>query len=524
MGRQVYEDERREYRRKRRRKNQRIAYLAAILLMIGVAAGGIYGVKQLVGVIQEKQEQARLEKEQEAAEEAARIAAEEAAAAAEAQAALEETQPEEEPVTVYTQEDVLDQIVDSVLSGMTLEEKVAGLFIVRPESVTDVSTVIQAGEGTKEALDKYPVGGMIYFDQNIKDEEQLKKMLGNTAAYSKYPIFLGVDEEGGKVARVAKALELEEVPSMGEIGKTEDAAQAYTVMQKVGGYLSSYGFNLDFAPVADVLTMADNKTIGDRSFGTDAALVGPMVAQAVAGLQDVKVSACLKHFPGLGSTSEDTHDGTAVSDRTLEELRAEEFVAFQAGIEAGANFVMVSHVSLPQVTGDNTPASLSYQVVTELLRNELGFSGIIITDALDMEAVTKGNTAAEAAVKAIQAGNDMLLMPESFTEAYEGVLQAISDGTLTEERINESMKRILAVKYAGTVEEEGGGLISEEDAAAADEAMEDGTQEEGEDGTADTDNGSGTDTDLGAGTEDAGQEEPADGTPKETGVTIVGGN
>lgn len=475
MAKQIYDDDRREFRRKRRKKNQAAAFLAMLALLAGLAAGGVWGAGKVMVIVQEKKEE-RLAAKQAAEAAAAQAEAEAQAEKEAAEAAAQAAQEPEEPEEVYSQEDILAQVVDSVLQDMTLEEKAAGIFMVTPEAITDVSTVIQAGDGTKEALEKYPVGGLIYFKQNIKDEEQLKDMLSNTSTFSKYPVFLGVDEEGGEVTRVASALKLEAVPSMGELGESGDSAQAYDIMQKVGAYLSSYGFNMDFAPVADVLTDPDNKTIGERSFGSDAAVVAEMTAEAVKGLQDAGVSACLKHFPGLGSTKEDTHDGAAVSKRTLEEMRAEEFTAFRAGIEAGADFVMVSHASVPEAAGDDTPACLSSQVVTDLLRNELGFGGVIITDSLSMKAVTDSHESAEAAVLALQAGCDMLLMPENFEEAYQGVLNAVNDGTLTEERLDESLRRIFNIKYAGTVEdEEGQGLISDEDAAAAVVTAEDGS-------------------------------------------------
>ena len=239
---------------------------------------------------------------------------------------------------------------------------------------------------------------------------------------------------------------------MADIGASGDTQQAYEAGNTIGAYLAKLGLNLDFAPVADVLTNADNETIGSRSFGSDANVVASMVPSLVEGLEANQVSACLKHFPGLGDTAEDTHDGMAVTERTLEEFQSAEFPAFKAGIDAGADFVMVSHVSAPSLAGDNTPASLSKDVVG-MLRNELEFDGVIITDALNMKAITDYYTADEAAVKAIQAGVDMLLMPENFETAYNGVLQAVQDGTISEERINESLRRIYRIKKADSVEE-----------------------------------------------------------------------
>ena len=202
----------------------------------------------------------------------------------------------------------------------------------------------------------------------------------------------------------------------------------------------------DFAPDADVLTNPNNTAIGVRSFGSDPDMTAQMVEQAVKGFQDHQVSAVIKHFPGHGGTTTDSHNGAAIVDRSLEELRSAEFLPFEAGIQAGVDMVMVGHLQVPQVISDDTPASLSSEMITDVLRNELGYDGIVITDSLSMGAITTYYTSADAAVKCIQAGGDMLLMPYSFTEAYQGVLDAVNSGEISEDRINESVTRILKVK------------------------------------------------------------------------------
>ena len=209
---------------------------------------------------------------------------------------------------------------------------------------------------------------------------------------------------------------------------------------------------MNFAPVADI-NVVENSFIKDRAYGSDPAQVGTMVAANVEGMQETGVSACLKHFPGIGSTSEDTHAGMAGSERTVEEFNQAEFTVFQSGIDAGAQMVMVSHLSVPGITGDNTPSSLSAIVITDILRGQLGYNGIVITDAMDMAAVTAYYTSDQAAVMALSAGADMILMPEDFEAAYNGVLEAVNNGTLTEERIDESLRRIFRVKYKDKVEQ-----------------------------------------------------------------------
>ena len=437
-------DSNREYRRKRRIRSQIISYSVMAVVLIAVIAGCAVGIRAAAGMIREKRE----------AKEASIQAAEESARAeesAQAQSAVEELlgmeSTEAETAVEYTPEDALNEMVEESVAGMTLEQKVAGLFFVTPEQLTGVGQAVQAGEGTQEALATWPVGGLVYFKQNIQSEEQLREMLANTASYSTFPIFLGVDEEGGRVARVADALGLENVGPMADIGSTGVAQAAYTAHQTIGTYLASYGFNVDFAPVADVLTNEDNAVIGDRAFSGDPQTVADMVAGAVEGLQSAGVSACLKHFPGHGDTAGDSHTGAAETDRTKEEMDAAEFLPFRSGIETGADMVMVGHISAPSLTdGEKIPASLSEEIITGILREELGYDGIVITDAMNMAAVTDYYEADVAAIMALKAGADMILMPEDFQQAYEGVLQAVQDGTISQERVDDSLKRIYRVK------------------------------------------------------------------------------
>ncbi len=431
------EIDRREYRHRRRIRNQIISYIVLVVILIGLITGGVVGVTQIMKKVNDQKQAEELQKQLEELAES-----EEETPVVEAPTESTET---------FEETDYLDEIVNACIAEMPLEDKVAGLFMITPEALTDTDVVIRAGDTTKEKLSENAVGGLIYFSQNIKDSAQLTEMLQNTKNWSKYPIFLGVDEEGGTVSRVAKAGLADDVGPMGEIGASGDAALAQEAGAALGSYLSGYGFNMDFAPVADVIAEG-NTIIGDRSFGSDVNLVSPMVAAAVEGLQSNGVSACLKHFPGLGDTTEDTHDGMAQTDKTLEEFNSGDFPVYQAGIEAGVEFIMVSHLSVPGITGDNTPSSLSSQMITDILRGQLGYQGIVITDAMNMAAITDYYTADQAAVMALQAGADMILMPEDYQTAYQGVLDAVNNGTLTEDRINESLRRIYRVKYKDKVE------------------------------------------------------------------------
>ncbi len=433
-------DERRAIRRRRRIRNQVIVYLVILVVLAGVTAGGVAAGRKVALRIQDKKQEKALEKE---LEEAAEQESEKE------ELVIDTPEPVEEEVE---EEDILGELAVSYFSEMSIENKVAGLFMVTPEAITGVRTATQAGDGTQEALNTYAVGGLIYFDKNILDKEQIMKMLSNTATMSNYPIFLAVDEEGGDISRVANSkVEVEKVDSMATIGSQGDTAKAREAGTAIGAYLKEIGFNVDFAPVADV-SSGEDSILRDRAFGTDPQLVKEMVSNAVGGIEDNGISACLKHFPGVGSTTEDTHDGRVEITKSLEEMRASDFVPFQAGIEAGVDFVMVSHATAPALDDNNVPSSLSRKVITDTLRGELGFQGVIITDALDMTAITDYYTPEEAAVMAIEAGADMLLMPEDFEKAYGAVLAAVQEGKITEERIDESLERIYRVKCAGKLE------------------------------------------------------------------------
>lgn len=450
-------EEKREYRRQRRIRNQRIAIISLIVSILVLAAVVVGGVFLINNRMEMKKQQQEIEEQLAQMED---IAAEETvgetqAGSTEETAGEEGEQSADEPTMQeqYTEEEVLDDVVEAIISEMTLEEKVAGLFVVTPEAITGVKTATQAGDGTKKALEKYPVGGLVYFAKNIQSEEQIMKMVETSVSYCKYPMFIAVDEEGGKVSRLAEKLKVENVGDMADIGSTGDTAKAYEAMKTIGTYMSGYGFNLNFAPVADVLTNEKNTSIGERAFSSDANVVSGMVTSAMNGLEELGVTACVKHFPGVGSASEDTHNGLAVVDKSLEELKQTELVPFISAIENGANMIMVGHISLPQVVGDNTPATMSKEVISDLLRSELGFNGVVITDAMNMGAITEYYASDEAAIRALKAGADMVLMPEDFETAYKGVIDAVKDGTISEDRINDSLKRVYRIKYADSVGE-----------------------------------------------------------------------
>ena len=340
----------------------------------------------------------------------------------------------------------------SIVEKMTLEEKIGQMFVVHLEQLDKSEggyfEFRQFTKNMADTLEKYPVGGIILFARNIEAIDQTKTLIAEAQKNTKVPLFIAVDEEGGSVARIGNNSNMHTTsfPVMEEIGAMNDEDYVYNMGVTIGKEIKELGFNLDFAPVADVKTNEYNTEIGDRAFGSDAKLVSKMVKQVVNGLQAQNISATLKHFPGHGSVSGDSHTSPVNADTDLFGLRSTEFNPFQAGIDAGVDFVMISHISISKVTENTVPATMSKLVIQNMLRQELGFSGIIITDAMDMGAITKKYKPGDAAVKAIQAGIDIVLMTPDLEEAYQAVYDAVKAGEITEKQITESVQRIIETK------------------------------------------------------------------------------
>lgn len=347
------------------------------------------------------------------------------------------------------EEELVKRRAEEILNSMSIKQKIYQMFIVTPEALTDNMNVTTADGTMRAKLGECPVGGLVYFSKNLIDAAQTKEMLRYTQEIAidmeGVPMFLCVDEEGGSVARIGNNKGFD-VPKIKPMGKILSEKGAYKAGDEIGAYLNELGFNLDFAPDADVLTNQKNTVIGNRSFGEDADIVLCYASAYSDGLHDNGVLSTFKHFPGHGATEADTHEGFAYTDKTYEELSMAELVPFAGANGAGIDLIMVSHISVPNVTGNHTPSSLSYTMVTEILRGDLGYDGLIITDAMNMGAITEKYTSGEAAVSAINAGVDVILMPQDFHQAVEGVLAAVENGEISEERIDASVRRILEVK------------------------------------------------------------------------------
>ena len=288
--------------------------------------------------------------------------------------------------------------VEAALASMTLREKVGQLFAVRPEALDfeQRSGGMKLTCSMREHLRSYPVGGIVLFATNISSQSQMTALIRDFQRSAGNSLLVAVDEEGGPVARLA----------------------------------NSSAFDLPKFPSAS----------GRRAFSSDPDVTAGMVRAAVQGFHEAGMLCTLKHFPGHGDTLEDSHAGTATSTKTWEEMKAVELLPFEAGIAAGADVVMAAHITTPNAT------SLSYTMLTERLRGELGFTGVICTDGLGMKAITDHYSLAEAAIAALDAGADLLLLPADLQEAFDGVVAAVESGRISEERLDESVRRILTLK------------------------------------------------------------------------------
>ncbi len=380
-------------------------------------------------------------------------AADAASDAQESPAATDSTDAgtQEEAAPEPTAEELAAQHIEELLGGLTTEQKVSQLFFLRPESLVS-DTMTEAGSEAQQALQAYPVGGMCFFGKNLEDTDQTVQMLSALKTYSKdacgIPLLCSTDEEGGTVSRIGgtPGFGIANVGDMRAIGDAGDVSAARDVAETIAGYLLPLGFNLDFAPDADICNNPDSYTMARRSFGTTAATVAPMVAAQVEGFVSSGIGCCAKHFPGIGGAVGDSETEPIVSEKTADEMAEEELKPFQAAIAAGVPMIMVGHLSCPNITGTYAPASISREVVTDMLRDRLGFDGVIITDSLEMGAIVQDYTIEEIVLSALDAGVDMLLMPSDFGRAYAAVLGAVEAGEISEDRIDDSLRRILRMK------------------------------------------------------------------------------
>ncbi len=375
-----------------------------------------------------------------------------------------------------TKKDVQDNTeakarIAQMLEQMSLEEKIGQLMLVdiRNWKMTgaDESALVQMNDEVASVLQKYHLGSVILASNNTQKTDETVRLVFDmqqaVISSKDVPLLIGIDQEGGQITRLKQGTCMPGNMAIGASGNTKLAYENGTV---IGSELAALGINCDFAPDADVNNNPENPVIGLRSFGADSQKVAEMVVQMSEGLKSEGVIACVKHFPGHGNTSTDTHTGLALVEKTKEEWNTCEKLPFESAVSQGIDMVMTAHIQYPNL--DNTqiaskkdgeqiylPATLSKKIVTGILRDEMGFDGVVVTDALNMQAIADYFGETEAVVMALQAGVDLMCCPttlrsisdtENLSEIYTAIENAIADGTLSMERIDEAAGRVLLLK------------------------------------------------------------------------------
>ena len=339
-----------------------------------------------------------------------------------------------------TQNESSENSIKEKMSSMTLEEKI-GQMIIAGFNGTTVNNEVAT------LMNDLNVGGVILFGRNIESSEQLKTLTTDITNLNKdIPPFISLDEEGGRVSRVPK--DTKKFPKAKTVGDTNDEKYAYENGKDIGYTLKQLGINMDHAPVLDIYSNPKNTVIGDRAFGTNEDVVSKMGIATMKGLEDAGIIPTLKHFPGHGDTAVDSHVGLPIVTKDLNELNEFEFIPFKKAIEKGCDVVMVSHIILNKIDSQN-PSTLSKKVVTDILKKDLGFSGVVITDDMNMGAIVQNFSIEEASIKSIKAGVDILLIGnnvETTKSVINEIKSAVENKVIDESRIDESVYKILELK------------------------------------------------------------------------------
>ena len=435
---------RREARHRKRIRQQVTAYLILIVFLAVIGCGLFFGIKFFV-------DSARTRRE---AQEAAELAAQQQLE----QEAQQQTEPviDEEPVPTVadlgaTPIEQLDAMISADISAMTLEEKIQGLMFITPESITGVDRVMIAGEGTAAALSDFCPGGIIYSAKNVTSADQFSEMMATTTTLVSRPVFLATTETGLNESGLVGAGVITSSMTPAEAAATGDVEQVVNVGINVGVGLHSVGITVNFAPVADLSVTAGG--IGaNASYGDDAAAITPYVTAMADGLAQSGVTSVYRYFPSLAASAQNPMYGRAVSDRSIEDFRNNEFQVWLSAINAGASMIQMSNVIYPSIDSDSLPSSLSDKTVTGVLRDELRYEGVIISGPLNDAAITSYYTASEAAIMALKAGCDMIYASPDPRAAVQGIMDAVAEGVISEQRIDDALMRIYRVRYADELE------------------------------------------------------------------------
>ena len=334
-----------------------------------------------------------------------------------------------------------NQTISEVISKMSLEDKIDQMILAGISGTT-------MDANAKKLINQFHVGGIIFYKNNFETPAQAVQLVNQLKARnsSSLPLFLGVDQEGGHVTRLPGGLV--NFPPNKQIGQVNNPEFSYKIGTILGHELKEFGLNLDFAPVLDINSNPNNPVIGNRSFGNNAEIVSKLGIQTMKGIQSQNVIPTIKHFPGHGDTSVDSHLELPIVNKSFKELKVLELVPFERAIDQGADVVMVAHILLPQVDKMN-PASMSKAVMTDLLRKQLSFTGVIITDDMTMGAITKHFDIGKAAVESVKAGSDIILVGHDYNNVVKittSLKTAIQNGGISEQKLNESIERIIQLK------------------------------------------------------------------------------
>lgn len=333
-------------------------------------------------------------------------------------------------------------LISKQIKAMTIEEKIGQLIIVGFEG-TNIN------EEAIKYIEDFKVGGFILFSRNIIDENQTLELLNNLKeanSNNDIPLFLSIDEEGGRVSRLPKSFI--KLPEATNLGNKNDPNISYKFGQTLGERVKSLGFNMDFAPVLDINSNPKNPVIGTRSFGNTVEIVKNNGIEVMMGIKDTKVIPAAKHFPGHGDTSIDSHVNLPKVDKTMEKLKNFELIPFIAAIEKDIDIIMVAHILYSDIDQDQ-PATMSPKIIGGLLREELGYEGVVVSDDMTMGAIVENYTLEDGTLSFIKAGGDIALIchgNENPGKVLEKIKEAINTGELSEEYIDEKVYRILKLK------------------------------------------------------------------------------
>lgn len=327
------------------------------------------------------------------------------------------------------------------LRNMSLSDKIGQMIMIDYRDVTDMNVELE------DILTRYNPGGFILFKSNIANYEQTNKFLSDVKSATNIKGIVSVDQEGGRVQRLDERVGFDKYPPMSEIGQTNNPSVAFELGVKMGRELKSIGVDMDMAPVLDIFSNPQNRVIADRAFGTNSDIVKKMAFAYADGLKQENIIPVGKHFPGHGDTIKDSHIDLPVIEKDLDALKQLELIPFIEAVRQKLPGLMIGHLAVPKIIQDNTPASLSKVMISDLLKSDMGYNGLIMPDSLKMKALSNYFTNEDIYLRCVTAGNDIILMPQNIKEAYETIYRKVDEGIIPESRINNSVYKILSTKF-----------------------------------------------------------------------------